>query len=402
MINKSKRLNNVKYEIRGKVLEEAKKLEDEGINILKLNIGNPAVFKFSAPKKILKHMKKKIKYSQGYSDSKGLINERLSIQKYYKNKGVNIDINNIYIGNGVSELILITMQALINKGDEILVPMPDYPLWTAAINLNEGKAVHYNCDENNNWYPDINDIKKKISKKTKGIVIINPNNPTGTLYPKYILKEIINIAKNNNLIIFSDEIYDRLLYDDLNHISIASLSNDIPIITYSGLSKSHMVAGFRIGWMCLSGNTKYFNDYIEGLNLLTSMRLCSNVPGQNIITKSLKDKKSTKKYFSKSGRLNKQREYVYNRLINIPGISVTKPSAAFYIFPKIDTKLYNIKNDEEFVLSFLKEKHVLLVQGTGFNYNTPDHFRLTYLASIKDLKYALDSLEDFLKKRSKT
>ena len=401
MINKSKRLNNVKYEIRGKVLDESKKLENKGIHILKLNIGNPGAFNFSAPKKILNYMKRNLRYSQGYSESKGLEKERIAIKNYYKEKNVNVALNNIYIGNGVSELILISMQALLNKDDEILVPMPDYPLWTAAINLNEGKAVHYICDEDNNWYPNINDIKKKITKNTKGIVIINPNNPTGSLYPDYILKEIINIARNYNLIIFSDEIYDRLLYDNLAHTSIASLSKDIPIITYSGLSKSHMVAGFRVGWMCLSGNTKYFNNYVEGLNLLTSMRLCSNIPAQSIISKCLKDKKSIKKYFNKNGRINKQREYVYKRLNKISGVSVTKPKAAFYIFPKINTKLYNIKSDEEFILSFLKEKHVLLVQGSGFNYNKADHFRLTYLANVKDLKYALDALEDFLNKRKK-
>ena len=400
-INKSNRLNNVKYEIRGKVLEEAKKLEEQGINILKLNIGNPGAFNFSAPKKILNYMKRNLKFNQGYSDSKGLKKERIAIKKYYKDKNVNVDLDNIYIGNGVSELILTTMQALLNEGDEILVPMPDYPLWTASINLNEGKAVHYICDEDNNWYPNIDDIKKKITNKTKGIVIINPNNPTGSLYPEYILKEIVKIAKEFNLIIFSDEIYDRLLYDDLKHISIASLSKDISIITYSGLSKSHMIAGYRVGWMCITGNTYFLSNYIEGLNLLTSMRLCSNVPAQSIISKALKDTKSTKKYFNKNGRLYKQREYIYNRLNKIDGISVTRPSAAFYIFPKIDIKKFNIKSDEEFILEFLKEKHVLFVQGTGFNYNTPDHFRITYLASIKDLKYALDSLEDFLNKKSK-
>ena len=398
-IKKSERLNNVKYEIRGKVLDVAKELEIKGINILKLNIGNPGAFNFSAPKKILNYMKKNLKYNQGYSDSKGLLKERISIKNYYKSKNVNVNLDNIYIGNGVSELILITMQALLNKDDEILVPMPDYPLWTAAINLNEGKAVHYICDEENNWYPNIEDIKKKITKKTKGIIIINPNNPTGILYPKCILKEIINIAKKNNLIIFSDEIYDRLLYDNLKHTSIASLSKDVPIITYSGLSKSHMIAGYRVGWMCISGNTNYLSNYIEGLNLLTSMRLCSNVPAQSIITKALKDTKSTKKYFNKKGRLYKQREYIYNRLKQIDGISVIKPNASFYIFPKIDIKKFNIKSDEEFILEFLKEKHVLFVQGTGFNYNSPDHFRITYLANIKDLKYALDSLEDFLNKK---
>ena len=288
------------------------------------------------------------------------------------------------------------MQGLLNDGDEILVPMPDYPLWTASVNLSGGKAIHYVCDEENEWYPNIQDIKSKITDKTKGIIIINPNNPTGALYPKEILEQIIEIAKENNLIIFSDEIYDRLVFDDLKHISIASLSNDVPIITFSGLSKSHMIAGFRIGWMCITGNKSYIQDYIKGLNLLASMRLCANVPGQSIIAKAIDDNKSTQVLLKKGGRLYEQREYIYNRLSKIPGIEVVKPKAAFYIFPKIDIKKYNILNDEKFSLDFLKQKHILFIHGTGFNWNNVDHFRIVYLADKEKLKYALDSLENFL------
>ena len=290
-----------------------------------------------------------------------------------------------------------SMQALLNKNDEVLVPMPDYPLWTASINLSGGTAVHYLCDEENEWYPNIEDIKNKITKRTKGIVIINPNNPTGALYPKKILEQIIEIAKENDLIIFSDEIYDRLLFDDLEHISIASLTNDVPVITFSGLSKSHMLAGFRIGWMCISGNKSHIQDYIAGLNLLSSMRLCANVPGQSIIEKAIKDKESTKALLKKGGRLYEQREYIYNRLNNIPGITVVKPKAAFYIFPKIDTNKFGISDDEQFALDFLREKHVLIIGGKGFNWNEEDHFRIVYLADNNQLEMAMDRLEDFLR-----
>ena len=387
--------DNVKYEIRGKSLEEAKKLEDRGIKVLKLNIGNPAAFNFSASKKLLKSMKKNLKYSQGYSDSKGLIESRKAIVNYYKKKNVNIHVNDMYLGNGVSELILLSMQSFLNNDDEILVPMPDYPLWTAAINLYGGKAIHYICDEYNNWYPNIEDIEGKITSKTKGIVIINPNNPTGSLYPKYVLNSIIKIAEENNLIIFSDEIYEKLLYNNLKHISIASLSKKIPIITYSGLSKSHMIAGYRVGWMGISGNKSKIKDYISRLNLLLSMRLCSNVPGQSIIPYALKDK-TIKKHLKSGGRLYAQREYIYNELNKIDGISVVKPKAAFYIFPRIDTKKYNIKNDKEFVSNLLKEKHILFVNGTGFNLDKNDHFRITFLAHKKELKTAIKGLKEFL------
>ncbi len=398
---KSKKLENVKYAIRGTLMDEANKLEERGEKILKLNIGNPAVFNFSAPSSVLESMKNNLEHSQGYSDSKGLKIAREAIKEYYKTKNVNeLELEDIYIGNGVSELILLSMQALLNPNDEILVPTPDYPLWTASVNLSGGKAVHYLCDEGNEWYPDINDIKRKITKNTKGIIIINPNNPTGALYPKEILEQIINVAKENNLIIFADEIYDRLVFDDLEHISIASLSKEVPIITFSGLSKSHMLAGFRIGWMCITGNKEPITDYIEGLNLLSSMRLCSNVPGQSIIANAIKDIESTKLLLKKGGRLYEQRECIYNGLKKIPGIKVFKPKAAFYIFPQIDIKKYNISDDEKFALDFLKSKNVLLINGTGFNWSKHDHFRIVYLAECDKLKFATNSLKSFLEQYS--
>ena len=399
MIKKSRKLENVNYAIRGTLMEEANKLEESGQKILKLNIGNPAVFNFSAPKYILEGMKNNIEHSQGYSDSKGLKTARKAIKEYYKTKSINeLNLEDIYIGNGVSELILMSMQALLNPNDEILVPTPDYPLWTASVNLSGGKAVHYLCDEENEWYPDIDDIKRKITKNTKGIISINPNNPTGSLYPKEILEQIISVAKENNLIIFADEIYDRLVFDDLEHISIASLTKEVPIITFSGLSKSHMVAGFRIGWMCITGYKESITDYIEGLNLLSTMRLCSNVPGQSIIANAIKDIESTKLLLQKGGRLYEQRECIYNGLNNIPGIKVVKPKAAFYIFPKIDMEKYKINDDEKFALDFLKAKNILFINGTGFNWNKQDHFRIVYLADCKKLKYATDSLKVFLDK----
>lgn len=397
IFEKSKKLENVKYAIRGKLMEEATKLEQNGNNILKLNIGNPAVFNFSAPNNILENMKNNIENSQGYSDSKGLKIAREAVVEYYKRKNVNnLELDDIFIGNGVSELILMSMQALLNSNDEILVPMPDYPLWTASINLSGGKAVHYICDEDNEWYPNIDDIKRKITKNTKGIIIINPNNPTGALYSKEILKQIIDIAKENELIIFADEIYDRLVFDELEHISVASLSKDVPIITFSGLSKSHMVAGFRIGWMCITGNKKSIKDYIIGLNLLSSMRLCANVPGQTIIAEAIKDNDSIKSLLKKGGRLYNQRECIYNGLKNIPGITAVKPKAAFYIFPKIDINKFGITNDEKFALDFLKNRHILVINGTGFNWKEQNHFRLVYLADCDKLKYATDNLKHFL------
>lgn len=394
---KSKKLENVCYDIRGVVLDEATKMQKQGIDILKLNIGNPAVFNFKAPNKIINCIKEHLVDSEGYSDSKGIEKAREAIVHYCTQKGIkNVTANDIYIGNGVSELIVMSMQGLLNNGDEVLVPMPDYPLWTAAVNLSGGKAIHYMCDEKSEWYPDINDIKRKITHKTKGIVIINPNNPTGSLYPKEILENILNIAKENNLIIFSDEIYDRLVLDELKHISIASLDPEAFVVTFNGLSKSHMVAGFRVGWMCLSGNKSNVKGYIEGLNLLSSMRLCSNVPAQHIIPEALKDTESTRQLLLPGGRVYEQRELIYNGLNSIPGITAVKPKAAFYIFPKIDVKKFNIIDDEKFVLDLLKEKRILLVHGKGFNWNQPDHFRLVYLPEISDLKNAVFNIKSFL------
>ena len=394
---KSEKLENVCYDIRGVVMDEATKMQNQGIDILKLNIGNPAVFNFKAPNRVINCIKENVTNAEGYSDAKGIEIARKSIVEYCAKKGIkNITSNDIYIGNGVSELIVMSMQGLLNPGDEVLIPMPDYPLWTAAVNLSGGNAVHYICDEQSDWYPDISDIRKKITNKTKGIVIINPNNPTGALYPKEILEDILKIAKENNLIIFSDEIYDRLVLDDLEHISIASLDSEALVITFNGLSKSHMVAGFRAGWMCISGNKSNAKGYIEGLNLLSSMRLCSNVPSQYVISEALKDTESTKQLLVPGGRIYEQREFIYNELNSIPGITAVKPKAAFYIFPKIDIKKFNITDDEKFVLDLLREKKILLVHGKGFNWNKPDHFRLVYLPEVSELKKAVFDIKSFL------
>lgn len=394
---KSEKLDNVCYDIRGVVMDEATKMQNQGIDILKLNIGNPAVFNFRAPNRVINCIKENVTNAEGYSDAKGIEIARKSIVEYCAKKGIkNITANDIYIGNGVSELIVMSMQGLLNPGDEVLIPMPDYPLWTAAVNLSGGNAVHYICDEQSNWYPDISDIRRKITNKTKGIVIINPNNPTGALYPKEILENILKIAKENNLIIFSDEIYDRLVLDDLEHISIASLDSEALVVTFNGLSKSHMVAGFRAGWMCISGNKSNAKGYIEGLNLLSSMRLCSNVPSQYIISEALRDTESTKQLLVPGGRIYEQRECIYNELNSIPGITAVKPKAAFYIFPKIDTKKFNITDDEKFVLDLLREKKILLVHGRGFNWNKPDHFRLVYLPEVSKLKKAVSDIKSFL------
>ena len=308
----------------------------------------------------------------------------------------NVNINDIYTGNGVSELINLCMSALLDNGDEILIPSPDYPLWTACATLAGGKPVHYICDEESEWYPDIDDIRKKINDRTKAIVIINPNNPTGALYPKEVLEQIVQVAREHQLIIFSDEIYDRLVMDGEKHISIASLAPDLFCVTFSGLSKSHMIAGFRVGWMILSGNKAVAKDYIEGLNMLSNMRLCSNVPGQSIVQTALGGHQSVEDYIMPGGRIYEQREFIYKALTDIPGISAVKPKAAFYIFPKIDTKKFNIVNDEQFVLDLLREKKVLLIHGGGFNWQQPDHFRVVYLPRIEVLKKATDSMADFL------
>ena len=394
---KSHKLDNVCYDVRGPVVDEANRMIENNINILKLNIGNPAPFGFHAPNEIIQDIRYNRLDSQGYSDSKGIFSARKAIMQYCQLKNIpNVGINDIYTGNGASELITMSMQGLLDNGDEILVPAPDYPLWTAAANLAGGKPVHYICDEQANWYPDIKDMESKITDRTKGIVIINPNNPTGVLYPKEILLEIVELARKHQLIIFSDEIYDRLVMDGKKHISIASLCPDLMCVTFNGLSKSHRIAGYRSGWMSLSGDKTYCKGYIEGLNMLSSMRLCSNVPAQSIIQTALGGVQSADELLLPGGRIYEQREYIYNALNDIPGISTVKPDAAFYIFPKLDVKKFNITNDEQFALDFLRQKHVLIVQGSGFNWMEPDHFRIVYLPQLDDLKDATERLKDFL------
>ena len=395
---KSHKLDNVCYDIRGPVMDEADRMIANGVEILKLNIGNPAPFHFTAPDEIIQDMIYNLREAEGSSDSKGIFSARKAIMQYSQIKQLpNVGLQDIYTGNGVSELITMAMQGLLDNGDEILVPAPDYPLWTAAVTLAGGNAVHYMCDEQNEWNPDIEDMRKKITKKTKGIVIINPNNPTGALYSEEILKEIVQVARENELILFSDEIYDRLVMDGLKHISIASLAPDVPCVTFNGLSKSHRVAGFRCGWMCISGDKKRIKGYIEGLNLLSSMRLCSNVPAQQIIQTALGGYQSSDELLQPGGRIYAQRECIYNALCDIDGVSAVKPKAAFYIFPKLDKYKFNIKNDEQFVLDFLRKKKILLVHGRAFHYPEPDHVRIVYLPNTKQLTEATGALKDFLR-----
>ena len=394
---KSTKLDGVSYDVRGPVLEEAERMQEEGISILKLNTGNPATFGFEAPNEIIRDLILNVRESEGYSDSKGIFSARKAVEQYYQVKDFpNLSINDIYTGNGVSELITMSMQGLCNNGDEILVPMPDYPLWTASISLAGGKAVHYICDEESEWNPDLGDIRSKITPKTKAIVLINPNNPTGAVYPKEILEGIISIAREFDLIIFSDEIYDRLLMDGHEHIHIAALAPDRPVVTFSGLSKSHRVAGFRVGWMAISGDKSNIKGYIEGLNMLSSMRLCSNVLSQQIVQTALGGYQSVDKLLLPGGRIYEQREFIYNAINDIPGLSAVKPKAAFFLFPKIDTKKFNILDDEKFVLDFLHQYHVLLVHGGGFNWQAPDHFRIVYLPNMDQLKMTADRMRTFL------
>ena len=396
-IRKSSKLDNVLYDVRGPVVDEANRMIENGMEVLKLNIGNPAPFGFSAPEEVIQDMILNIRDSQGYSDSKGVWAARKAIMQYSQIKNLpNVSMNDIFTGNGVSELINLCMQALLDSGDEVLIPSPDYPLWTACTNLSGGKAVHYICDEQSDWYPDIADMESKITDKTKAIVIINPNNPTGAVYPIDILLKIVDIARRHDLVIFSDEIYDRLCMDGLQHTSIASLAPDLFCVTFSGLSKSHMIAGFRIGWMCLSGPKDHARDFIEGIKMLSSMRLCSNVPAQSIVQTALWGYQSVNEYVKPDGRITRQRDYIYKALNDIPGISCVKPKAAFYAFPKIDTKVFNIYNDEKWALDFLKKKRVLIVPGSGFNWKEPDHFRVVYLPRIEQLEVAMGKLKDFM------
>lgn len=393
---KSHKLDNVLYDVRGPVADEAARMEAAGTHILKLNIGNPAPFGFRTPDEVVYDMSQQLPDTEGYSPSKGLFSARKAIMQYAQLKNIpNVSIDDIYTGNGVSELINLSLSALLDNGDEVLVPSPDYPLWTACVNLAGGTAVHYVCDEDSEWYPDIDDMRSKITDKTKAIVIINPNNPTGALYPKEVLQQIVDLAREHQLMIFSDEIYDRLVMDGLEHISIASLAPDLFCVTFSGLSKSHMIAGWRVGWMVLSGNKRLAKDYIEGLNMLANMRICSNVPAQSVVQTALGGHQSVKDYLVPGGRIYDQRELVYNMLNDIPGITAVKPKAAFYIFPKIDVKKFNIHSDEQFALDLLHDKHILISHGGAFNWQEPDHFRVVYLPHISMLKETIGEIGDF-------
>ena len=394
---KANKLENVLYDVRGPVVDEAARMEELGKTILKLNIGNPAPFGFTAPEEVIQDMRDNIASSQGYSDSRGIFSARKAIMQYAQIKKIpNVTMKDVFTGNGASELIQLSLNALLNSGDEVLIPSPDYPLWTACTNLAGGTAVHYICDEQSDWYPDIADIESKIKPKTKAIVVINPNNPTGALYPMELLEKIVDIARRHELIIFSDEIYDRLVMDGEEHISTASLAPDLFCVTFSGLSKSHMACGFRVGWMILSGNKALAKDYIAGINMLSNMRLCSNVPGQSIIQTALGGYQSVNEYIVPGGRVYEQREFIYKAINDIPGLSAVKPKAAFYLFPKIDTKKFNILDDQQFALDFLREKRVLIVPGSGFNWKQPDHFRIVYLPRIEILSEAAEKLGEFL------
>ncbi|WGE63449.1 pyridoxal phosphate-dependent aminotransferase [Actinobacillus equuli subsp. haemolyticus] len=395
---KSDKLAQVRYDIRGPIHKEAIRLEEEGHKILKLNIGNPAPFGFEAPDEILVDVIRNLPKAQGYCDSKGLYSARKAVVQYYQSKGIRgVDVNDVYIGNGVSELITMSMQALLNDGDEILIPMPDYPLWTAASTLAGGKAVHYLCDEENEWFPDIEDIKAKITPRTKAILVINPNNPTGAVYSRSVLLEIAEIARQHNLIIFADEIYEKIIYDGAVHHHIAALAPDLLCVTYNGLSKAYRVAGFRQGWMVLSGPKNHAKGFIEGLDMLSSMRLCANTPMQHAIQTALGGYQSIDEFVLPGGRLLEQRDKMYELLVQIPGISCVKAKGALYMFPKIDTEMYGIKDDAKFIYDLLQAEKVLLVQGSGFNWHKPDHFRVVTLPYTHQIEEALGRLANFLK-----
>ena len=393
---KSSKLDNVLYDVRGPVVDEAARMEDDGARILKLNIGNPAPFGFRAPDEVVFDMRQQLADCEGYSDSRGLFSARKAIMQYSQLRNIpNVDMKHIYTGNGVSELIQLSMHALIENGDEVLVPAPDYPLWTACVTLAGGNAVHYICDEQNEWNPDLEDMEKKVTERTKAIVVINPNNPTGAVYSREILEGIVEIARKHQLMIFADEIYDRLIMDGYEHISIASLAPDLPCVTYSGLSKSHMICGYRVGWMVLSGNQACMKDFILGINMLSNMRLCSNVPAQSIVQTALGGYQSVNEYIRPGGRVYEQRNYVYEALNAIDGITAVKPKAAFYIFPKMDVKKFNITDDEQFALDLLHQKKILITRGGGFNWGEPDHFRIVYLPRMEVLKESMEDLADF-------
>lgn len=394
---KSAKLDNVCYEIRGPVLREARRLEEEGHRILKLNIGNPAAFELDVPEEIQQDVIYNMHQAQGYVESKGLFSARKAVMHYCQQRGIDkVDIDDIYLGNGVSELIVMSMQALLNTGDEVLVPAPDYPLWTAAVTLSSGKPVHYHCDEQQEWFPDLDDMRRKITNRTKAIVLINPNNPTGAVYPPELLEQVIEMAREHNLIILSDEIYDKVLYDGIEHVSTASLADDVLFFTFNGLSKNYRAAGYRSGWLIISGAKHKARDLIEGIDMLASMRLCANVPAQLGIQTALGGYQSIDDLVAPGGRLYEQREVAWSMLNSIPGISCVKPKGALYLFPKLDPAMYPIEDDEKFVFELLQQEKILLVQGSGFNIDDRQHFRVVFLPRVDTLEDAIGRLERFL------
>ena len=396
-IAKSSKLANVCYDIRGPVLDKARQMEEEGHKIIKLNIGNIAAFGLEPPDEIVQDMIRNLPHTAGYTDSKGLFAPRKAVVHYTQEKKIpGVTVDDVYLGNGASELIVMSMNALLNDGDQVLLPSPDYPLYTAAVALSGGTPVHYVCDEQSGWLPDIDDIRRKITPNTKAIVVINPNNPTGALYPVELLQQIVEVAREHQLVVFADEIYDKTLYDGEMHTSIASLADDVLFVTYNGLSKNYRSCGYRAGWMVVSGEKRHASDYIEGLNMLASMRLCSNTPGQLAIQTALGGYQSIKDLVAPAGRLCRQRDLAYELLTQIPGVSVVKPKAALYMFPKLDAKLYPIADDQQFAYELLAEEKVLIVQGTGFNWSQPDHFRLVFLPNSDDLSEAIGRIARFL------
>tara|TARA_B100001250_G_C19774598_1_gene778938 strand:+ start:135 stop:1385 length:1251 start_codon:yes stop_codon:yes gene_type:complete len=393
----SSKLDDVCYDIRGPVLEEAKRLEKQGHKILKLNIGNPASFGFNAPEQILSNVSQNLALAQGYSDSKGLVSARKAISEECKNLKIrNVDLDDIYLGNGVSELITMSLQALLNDRDEVLLPAPDYPIWTASVSLSGGNPVHYICDESSNWYPSLSDIESKINSRTRAIVIINPNNPTGAVYDEEILLGMVALARKYKLILFADEIYSKIVYDDAKYVPLATLSDDVFTISFNGLSKSYKLAGFRSGWMVLSGPKQLYKNYVEGLEILTNMRLCANVPGQFAVQTALNDKESAKKLTLPGGRLKEQRDVTWELLNQIPGISCVKPMGAIYLFPKLDQKFFNIEDDEKLILNILEQEKILLVQGSAFNISDKQHFRIVFLPEVDQLAKAINQVSTVL------
>ena len=398
-LKKSAKLANVLYDIRGPIMDAAKQMEEEGQKIIKLNIGNLAPFGFDAPEEVQQDMIRNLPASSGYSDSKGIFAARKAVMHETQKQGIaGVTLDDIYLGNGASELIAMAANALLNDGDELLLPAPDYPLWTAVASLSGGKPVHYLCDEENGWMPSLADIRSKITARTKGIVVINPNNPTGALYSDELLKGIVAIAREHNLVILADEVYDKVLYDGVRHTALASLSKDVLTLTFNSLSKSYRSCGYRAGWMIVSGDKKMAQDYIEGLNMLSNMRLCPNVPGQWAIQTALGGYQSINDLVGPGGRLRHQRDLAYELITAIPGVTCVKPSAALYMFPRLDPKVYPIEDDRQFFLEVLKETRVMLVQGTGFNWSTPDHFRIVFLPHEEDLREAIQRIADFLER----